>query len=75
MALAFTCGRPLSNRDGEVCAVTFSGDDRSDQWSGSRVISAQKANTANLFTPFQATKFGGGSLNDGIRVNPGSSTD
>src|SRR5437016_6574119 len=38
------------NRDGIVCAVTFSGDDRGDQWPGSRVISAQKANTANAFS-------------------------
>lgn len=38
------------NRDGEVCAVVFSGDDRGDQWPGSRVISAQKANTANAFS-------------------------
>ena len=38
------------NRDGEVCAVTRSGDDRGDQWPGSRVISAQKANTANAFS-------------------------
>jgi hypothetical protein len=35
------------DRDGVVCAVTFSGQDRGDQWPGSRVISAQKANTAN----------------------------
>ncbi|AGA90086.1 hypothetical protein Thimo_1289 [Thioflavicoccus mobilis 8321] len=35
------------NRDGVVCAVAFSGDDRGSQWPGSRVISAQKANTAN----------------------------
>ncbi len=38
------------NRDGEVCEVIFSGDDRGDQWPGSRVISAQKANTANAFS-------------------------
>ena len=38
------------NRDGQVCAVTFSGDDRGEQWPGSRVISAQKANTANAFS-------------------------
>jgi uncharacterized protein GlcG (DUF336 family) len=38
------------NRDGEVCAVAFSGDDRGSQWPGSRVISAQKANTANAFS-------------------------
>jgi uncharacterized protein GlcG (DUF336 family) len=38
------------NRDGEVCAVAFSGNERGDQWPGSRVISAQKANTANAFS-------------------------
>src|SRR6266513_2211069 len=38
------------NRDGEVCAIAFSGNDRGDQWPGSRVISAQKANTANAFS-------------------------
>ncbi|MEM7532523.1 MAG: heme-binding protein [Chloroflexota bacterium] len=38
------------NRDGAVCAVTFSGENRGDQWPGSRVISAQKANTANAFS-------------------------
>jgi len=38
------------NRDGVVCAVAFSGHERGDQWPGSRVISAQKANTANAFS-------------------------
>ncbi len=38
------------NRDGEVVAVAFTGNDRGDQWPGSRVISAQKANTANAFS-------------------------
>lgn len=38
------------NRDGVVCAVAFTGDSRGDQWPGSRVISAQKANTANAFS-------------------------
>jgi len=40
----------IVNRDGVVCSVAFSGDDRGDQWPGSRVISAQKANTANAFS-------------------------
>jgi uncharacterized protein GlcG (DUF336 family) len=35
------------NRDGMVCAIVFSGNSRSDQWPGSRVIAASKANTAN----------------------------
>ena len=38
------------NRDGLVCAVAFSGANRGQQWPGSRVISAQKANTANAFS-------------------------
>jgi len=38
------------NRDGVVCAVAFTGATRGDQWPGSRVISAQKANTANSFS-------------------------
>jgi len=40
----------IVDRDGIVCAVAFSGDSRSAQWPGSRVISAQKANTANSFS-------------------------
>src|SRR5256885_4914526 len=40
----------IVNRDGVVCAVAFSGADRAAQWPGSRVISAQKANTANAFS-------------------------
>ena len=40
----------LVNRDGVVCAVAFTGKDRGDQWPGSRVISAQKAYTANAFS-------------------------
>jgi len=39
----------IVDRDGVVCAVAFSGKDRFSQWPGSRVISAQKANTANAF--------------------------
>ena len=35
----------IVNRDGVVCAVAFTGGNRGAQWPGSRVISAQKANT------------------------------
>jgi uncharacterized protein GlcG (DUF336 family) len=38
------------DRDGVVKAVAFTGNERGDQWPGSRVISAQKANTANAFS-------------------------
>jgi uncharacterized protein GlcG (DUF336 family) len=40
----------LVDRDGTVCQVAFSGSAYDDQWLGSRVISAQKANTANAFS-------------------------
>ena len=38
------------DRTGEVVAVVFTGKLAGDQWPGSRVISAQKANTANAFS-------------------------
>lgn len=49
----------IVDRDGIVCAVAFTGDDRGDQWPGSRVISAQKANTANAFSLPGDAGFGG----------------
>ena len=48
--LGFHMWATLVDRDGGVCVVAFSGSDRGDQWPGSRVISAQKANTANAFS-------------------------
>ncbi|MEO8184279.1 MAG: heme-binding protein [Deltaproteobacteria bacterium] len=38
------------DREGVVVAVAFSGATEDAQWPGSRVISAQKANTANAFS-------------------------
>jgi len=38
------------NRAGDVCQVAFTGQAAGDQWLGSRVISAQKANTANGYS-------------------------
>lgn len=38
------------DRSGIVVAVAFTGPQEGDQWPGSRVISAQKANTANAFS-------------------------
>ena len=58
--LDFEMWATVVNRDGIVCAVAFSGADRQSQWPGSRVISAQKANTANAFSlpsPLTSTKF------------------
>lgn len=40
----------IVDRDGVVCAVTYSGATPGAQWPGSRVISAQKAYTANAFS-------------------------
>lgn len=40
----------IVDRDGIVCAIAFTGVNRGAQWPGSRVISAQKANTANAFS-------------------------
>lgn len=48
--LDFDMWATVVNRDGVVCAVAFSGDDRGSQWPGSRAISAQKANAANAFS-------------------------
>ncbi|MFN3454940.1 MAG: GlcG/HbpS family heme-binding protein [Pseudobdellovibrio sp.] len=40
----------LVDRSGTVCAVAYTGETVDAQWPGSRVISAQKANTANAFS-------------------------
>ncbi|MFA7095868.1 MAG: heme-binding protein [Gammaproteobacteria bacterium] len=40
----------IVDSSGAVCAVTRTGDLPGGQWLGSRVISAQKANTANAFS-------------------------
>lgn len=40
----------VTSRDGTICAVAFSGTKWDEQWLGSRVIAAQKANTANAFS-------------------------
>jgi hypothetical protein len=60
----------IVNRDGEVVAVAFTGNDRGAQWPGSRVISAQKANTANAFSLPDSRAFDGESL---LRSQPGGS--
>jgi len=47
--LNFDMWGTIVNRAGRVCMIAYTGDTNTDQWVGSRVISAQKANTANLF--------------------------
>lgn len=63
------------DRDGFVCRVVFTGDDRGDQWPGSRVISAQKANTANTFSLPPDAGFGGALSSGNLygTVQPGGS--
>src|SRR5438477_2162209 len=72
----------LVNRDGAVCAVAFSGVNRGAQWPGSRVISAQKANTANAFSLDSSSSSNGSGHPAGLAlstanlysaVNPGGS--
>jgi uncharacterized protein GlcG (DUF336 family) len=48
--LGFEMWATILDRNGVVVDVVFSGEFRGDQWPGSRVISAQKANTANAFS-------------------------
>ena len=59
----------IVNRDGVVCAVAFSGNDRAAQWPGSRVISAQKANTANAFSLDQGSSSGGSGQPNGLALS------
>src|SRR5437868_3588384 len=59
----------LVNRDGTVCAVAFSGVNRGAQWPGSRVISAQKANTANAFGLDHTSSSNGSGQPDGLALS------
>jgi uncharacterized protein GlcG (DUF336 family) len=68
--LGFHMWGTIVDRDGVVCAVAFTGTDRGDQWPGSRVISAQKANTANAFS---LPKFALSTANLFSAVQPGQS--
>jgi uncharacterized protein GlcG (DUF336 family) len=52
----------IVDRDGIVCAVAFTGTARGSQWPGSRVISAQKANTANSFSLDPSAVSGGNGI-------------
>ncbi len=48
--LEFHMWGALVDRDGTVCSIVFTGENRGDQWPGSRIIAVQKANTANAFS-------------------------
>jgi uncharacterized protein GlcG (DUF336 family) len=59
----------IVDRDGVVCAVAFSGGNRGAQWPGSRVISAQKANTANAFSLDASSNSGGSGQPSGLSLS------
>jgi uncharacterized protein GlcG (DUF336 family) len=59
----------IVDRDGIVCAVAFSGVNRGAQWPGSRVISAQKANTANAFSLDSSSSTGGSGQANGLALS------
>ena len=59
----------LVDRDGVVCAVAFSGANRAAQWPGSRVISAQKASTANAFSLDSSSDSDGSGQANGLALS------
>lgn len=59
----------IVDRDGIVCAVAFTGTNRGAQWPGSRVISAQKANTANAFSLDSSSNSGGSGQSAGLALS------
>jgi uncharacterized protein GlcG (DUF336 family) len=59
----------IVDRDGVVCAVAFSGVNRGAQWPGSRVISAQKANTATAFSLDSTSNSGGSGQANGLSLS------
>jgi uncharacterized protein GlcG (DUF336 family) len=59
----------IVDRDGVVCAVAFSGSNRGAQWPGSRVISAQKANTANAFSVDSSSNSNGSGQASGLALS------
>src|SRR5688572_27282507 len=63
------------NRDGVVCAIAFSGIDRGAQWPGSRVISAQKANTANSFSLDRSSFSSGSGAMNGLALSTARSEE
>lgn len=59
----------LVSRNGFVCAIAFSGTTRDSQWTGSRVISAQKANTAVAFSLDSTSSSDGSGRADGLALS------
>jgi len=67
--LGFHMWGTIVDRDGTVCAVAFSGSQFAAQWLGSRVISAQKANTANAFSLGHGTTPAGSAFPAGLALS------
>ena len=59
----------IVDRDGVVCAVAFTGVNRGAQWPASRVISAQKANTANALGLDSSSNSGGSGQPNGLALS------
>lgn len=59
----------IVDKDGVVCAVAFTGVDRSAQWRASRVISAQKANTASALSLDSTSSSGGSGQANGLAIS------
>jgi uncharacterized protein GlcG (DUF336 family) len=76
--LGFNMWATVVANDGTVCAIAFSGKVYQDQWLLSRIISAQKANTANGLSlstggPPSGTGFALSTANLYSAVQPGGS--
>jgi len=59
----------IVDKDGIVCAVAFTGVNRFAQWPGSRVIAAQKANTAASFSLDGTSNSGGSGQPNGLSLS------
>jgi uncharacterized protein GlcG (DUF336 family) len=59
----------IVDRTGIVCAVAFSGSNSGAQWFGSRVISAQKANTGNGFSLDPSSSSNGSGQSAGLALS------
>ncbi len=59
----------IVDSDGVVCAVAFSGANRNSQWGASRVISAQKANTAAALSLDSTSSSAGSGQANGLALS------
>jgi uncharacterized protein GlcG (DUF336 family) len=59
----------IVDKDGVVCAVAFSGVNRHAQWRASRVIAAQKANTASSLGLDSTSSSGGSGQANGLALS------